>query len=277
MSNAEMPARLSAVALRLAGQVGQGALDWVAAGDAARRADLDQHMAAVRDALADCAAAPGGPAAAVTARAAADARVRAADCSSLGDLLFAMVRSCPDGPFGSGSRCREPGPPLPLLLRYVCGFVEEAVSRDWWPPAEPEAAPDWEAMRLAAACQLISQAEQAAELRWRPASGLIVRRQRRPDYAPPHSWSASRQSGPKPYDLGPHGPIGSCAPAGCAPADAWWPPTAEAVESVSHLAFAFVQARRPRGRTAESLLAFLTSTASTCPMSSLRRVLTQSD
>src|ERR1700691_6285569 len=85
------------------------------------------------------------------------------------------------------------------------------------------------------------------------------------------------QSGPKPYDLVPHGPIGRCAPAGCAPADACWPPAAEAVESVSHLAFAFVQARRPRGRTAESLLAFLASTASTCPMSSLRRVLTQSD
>jgi hypothetical protein len=39
--------------------------------------------------------------------------------------------------------------------------MEEAVTRDWWP--EPDTDPDWESMRIAAVCQLISQAE-AAEL-----------------------------------------------------------------------------------------------------------------
>jgi hypothetical protein len=105
---------------------------------------------------------PGGTAAAATARGAADARVGAAEP---GGLLATLMDSCPDVPFGSGAHSREPIPPLALLLRYVCGFIEEAVGRDWWPAADPQAAPDWESMRLAAACELISQAEQAAELR----------------------------------------------------------------------------------------------------------------
>ncbi len=156
---------MSAVALRVAGEVGERALGHAAAGDAGGRADLDQHVAAVRDALADCATVPGGPVAAATARGAADARVGAADCGGLSALLITLMGSCPDVPFAAAARGREPVPPLALLLRYVCGFIEEAVSRDWWPAADPQAAPDWESMRLAAACQLISQAERAAELR----------------------------------------------------------------------------------------------------------------
>jgi len=156
---------MSAVALRVAGEAGQRALGRIAAGDAGGRADFDQHVAAVRDALADCATVPGGPVAAATARGTADARVGAADCGGLSGLLITLMGSCPDVPFTAAARDREAIPPLALLLRYVCGFIEEAVSQDWWPAADPQAAPDWESMRLAAACQLISQAEQAAELR----------------------------------------------------------------------------------------------------------------
>ena len=50
----ERPARLSPAALRLAGHVGQTALDRVAAGGVAVVAELDQHVAAVRAELAAC-------------------------------------------------------------------------------------------------------------------------------------------------------------------------------------------------------------------------------
>jgi len=75
-----------------------------------------------------------------------------------------MVRSCPDVPFVADARSPEASPPVPLLLHYLCGFIEEAVTRDWWPYDESDAGPDWESMRIAAACQLISRAEAAAEL-----------------------------------------------------------------------------------------------------------------
>ncbi|MGB6458306.1 MAG: hypothetical protein WBH47_27860, partial [Streptosporangiaceae bacterium] len=53
---------LSAVGLRLADEVGQRVLDWVAAGDLSASAALDQHVAAIRTALAGCQ--PADPAAA---------------------------------------------------------------------------------------------------------------------------------------------------------------------------------------------------------------------
>ena len=157
---------MSAVALRVAGEAGQRALGRIAAGDAGGRADFDQHVAAVRDALADCATVPGGPVAAATARGTADARVGAADCGGLSGLLITLMGSCPDVPFTAAARDREAIPPLALLLRYVCGFIEEAVSqgigglrltRRPRPTGSPCASRP--------PCQLISQAEQAAELR----------------------------------------------------------------------------------------------------------------
>jgi Family of unknown function (DUF6401) len=155
---------LSAVSLRLAGEVGQRALDQVAATGPAARADLDQHVAAVRAAIADYPMAAERQTAAIAGRAAVDARVGAAGRPGLGELLSAMVRSCPDVPFvpdaGSPPECV----PLVLLLHYLCGFIEEAVTRDWWPEPGTDADPDWESMRIAAVCQLISQAEAAAEL-----------------------------------------------------------------------------------------------------------------
>jgi Family of unknown function (DUF6401) len=157
--------QLSAVCLRLAGEVGQATLNRIATGGASAQADLDQHVATVRTALDRCGPATGRQAKSVARQAAVDARVGADACSGLGDLLSASTRGCPDVPFVGDASAPEPGLPLPLLLHYVCGFVEEAVTRDWWPGADAESAPiDWESMRIAAVCKLISAAEREAEL-----------------------------------------------------------------------------------------------------------------
>jgi hypothetical protein len=157
-------AGLSAVSLRLAGEVGQYTLNCVADGDPALRADLDQHVAAVRAAIAEYPMDGERRNAAIAGRAALDARVGEAGCQGLGELLSAMVRSCPDVPFVSDACSSEESVPLVLLLHYVCGFLEEAVTRDWWPLGDEQAGPDWESMRIAAVLRLISQAEAAAEL-----------------------------------------------------------------------------------------------------------------
>ncbi len=159
------PPPLSAVGLRLAGEVGQATLNQVAARGAAEQADLDQHVAAVRAAITDCQSARGREARAVARHAAVDARVGPAARAGLGELLSAAARSCPDVPFVADACTREPTPPLALLLHYLCGFVEEAVTRDWWPAHEPDSVPiDWESMRIAAVCRLISAAEAESEL-----------------------------------------------------------------------------------------------------------------
>ena len=151
---------LSAVSLRLAGAVGQRALDWVAASGPSARADLDQHVAAVRAAIADYPMAGERQAAAIAGRAAVDARVGAAGCPGIGELLSAISRSCPDVPFAGDAR--TPQSPA-LLLHYLCGFIEEAVTRDWWPEPDSQRDPDRESMRIAAVCHLVSEAEAAAE------------------------------------------------------------------------------------------------------------------
>jgi hypothetical protein len=165
-------ARLSAVGLRLAAEVGQRTLDRVAS-DPAARAELDQHAAAVRSAVTDCAAGPRA-AAAVAGRAAVEARVGAAGCAGLGELLSAIAGSSPDVPFAADEGGQQESLPLTLLLHYVCGFVEEAVIGDWWP--DRAARPDWESMRLAAACRLIADAEAAADQRPGRPQGLTARR-----------------------------------------------------------------------------------------------------
>jgi Family of unknown function (DUF6401) len=157
-------AGLSAVSLRLAGEVGQHTLNRVADGGPALRADLDQHVAAVRAAIAEYPMDGERRNAAIAGRAAVDARVGEAGCQGLGELLSAMVRSCPDAPFVSDARSSEESVPLVLLLHYACGFLEEAVTRDWWPLGDEQADPDWESMRIAAVLRLISQAEAAADL-----------------------------------------------------------------------------------------------------------------
>jgi hypothetical protein len=154
------PRPLSAVGLRLAGEVGQATLLRVAADGAAIQADLDQHVAAVRAAITECQAAHGREASTIERHAAVDARVGPGAGTGLGELLSATTRACPDAPFVADACAREPGPPLPLLLHYLCGFVEEAVTRDWWPATDRDSLPiDWESMRIAAVCTLISAAE----------------------------------------------------------------------------------------------------------------------
>ncbi|MGB6457706.1 MAG: DUF6401 family natural product biosynthesis protein, partial [Streptosporangiaceae bacterium] len=71
---------------------------------------------------------------------------------------------CPDLPFADSPWYTDDVPPLRLLLHYVCGFVEAAVRTDWWPGETATGAADFVAMRLAAVCRLIRQAETAATL-----------------------------------------------------------------------------------------------------------------
>ena len=138
----ERPAGLSPAALRLAGHVGQTALDRIAAGGVAIVAQLDQHVAAVRAELAACSGARRSGAAAAGAPGPGDA-------------------TCPDVPFVASALHAEAAAPLELLLHYTCGFVRAAL-RDGWTPAASADADDWVSLRLAAICQLISQAEAAA-------------------------------------------------------------------------------------------------------------------
>jgi hypothetical protein len=159
------PRPLSAVGLRLAGEVGQATLNRIAAGGAAVQADLDQHVAAVRAAITECESARGREASAAALHAAVDARIGPSARTGLGELLSATTRPCPDVPFVADACSREPSPPLPLLTHYLCGFVEEAVTRDWWPAGDRDRLPiDWESMRIAAVCKLISAAEAESEL-----------------------------------------------------------------------------------------------------------------
>lgn len=71
--------------------------------------------------------------------------------------------TCPDVPFVNSALRTEAVLPVQLLLHYASGFVEAAVRSDWW-PGESADSRDWPSIRLAAICQLIIQAEAAAEL-----------------------------------------------------------------------------------------------------------------
>jgi|ERR1022692_1375838 DNA-binding transcriptional ArsR family regulator len=112
---------------RLAGQIGQASLDRL--GDGAHP-ELDQHLAAVRDAIA----------------------------ATL------------------GRRRDEPAQVLSALVRYASGFVDAATGRGWWPSAASDQPVDWESMRLAAVCLLVSElsstvAEIPIKTGRRPGSG----------------------------------------------------------------------------------------------------------
>jgi hypothetical protein len=131
----ERPAPVTAAALRLAGHVGQTALERIPADGAAALAQLDQHIAAVR---ADLGASQRYPAGSAEA-------------------------ACPDVPFVPDALIPEPVVPAGLLLHYACGLVEGALRSDWQ-PAVSAGSRDWASMRLAAICHLIRQAEAAAEL-----------------------------------------------------------------------------------------------------------------
>jgi hypothetical protein len=188
---AELPAELSAAALRLAGHVGQTALDRVADGGLAAVAQLDQHVAAVRAELTICQQSAGndtrvadqtasrasgrggrtgrGTRLGRSARTGRSSRTgrgtrsgRTSDLESRLAMLRTETVTCPDVPFVGDALQPEATVPLTLLLHYASGFVEAGVNSGWW-PAQSADATDWASLRLAAICQLISQAEAAAD------------------------------------------------------------------------------------------------------------------
>jgi hypothetical protein len=71
---------------------------------------------------------------------------------------------------------RKPGSAqmLSALVGYASGFLEAATSRGWWPATGADHAPDWESMRLAAVCQLVSEASQRPAHDHGGASGLCA-------------------------------------------------------------------------------------------------------
>ncbi len=126
---------MSEISLRLAGDVGAAGLR-LATGSPGLLATVDQHAAEVRDALA---AGPyfgraGGP-----------------FCSSAGEMRDALAGERGEG---RAERHAEPGPATRLLLAYARGFVDAAIGRGWSPRGG--AATDWETLRLAAICQLMT-------------------------------------------------------------------------------------------------------------------------
>ena len=172
---AEPPVQLSAVALRLVGHIGQTALDRLADGGAAAVARLDQHIAAVRATLAACQ--PPTLASAQRAGFAAGREFAAEHKSGASAARLAHLAAgrpaaspidaeavCPDVPFVGTALAADAVLPIRPLLHYACGFIEAAVSSDWWPGESARYGSDWESMRLAAVCKLIGQAEVAAEL-----------------------------------------------------------------------------------------------------------------
>ena len=187
MSSRDAAVPLSAVGLRLTDEVGQDVLDWVASGDLVLSAALDQHVAAVRAALAACPPDELGSAWRAGQTAHQEARSQAArsqptrphharrygagkqpdPARGQGEATQAAAEiSCPDAPFADSPWHADAALPLQLLLHYACGFVEAAVRADWW-PGENDTATDavgFESVRLAAVCRLVRQAEAAAML-----------------------------------------------------------------------------------------------------------------
>jgi hypothetical protein len=171
---------LSAVALRLTDEVGQAALDRIAAGNVAAAAELDQHVAAVRGELAACgpsqppaarcaghsAARAGWPQPALPRHAHRRAAARQTASSAAAPARTATAAAaCPDVPFADNPWHGDAPPDIRVLLHYACGFIEAAVRADWW-PANPAVGYqiEWQALRLAAVCRLIRCGEAIAAL-----------------------------------------------------------------------------------------------------------------
>jgi hypothetical protein len=98
----------------LAGQIGQAGLDRLAG---AADPGLDQHVAAVRAAIAAVLPRPGAGSAQV----------------------------------------------LSALVRYASGIVDAATGRGWWPASTADQPLDWESLRLAAVCHLVTEASQGPD------------------------------------------------------------------------------------------------------------------
>lgn len=165
----EAPVSLSAASLRLVGHVGQVTLDRLREASVACLADFDQHIAAVRAELTVACQLPSDTVASRVGRGAGrktarNARgSRAAKTAAVPTPPTGTDVSCPDVPFTSSALCAAPVLPRILLLHYACGFVEAAVSSGWQPSVTSRGG-DWESMRLAAICHLVTQAKAAAAL-----------------------------------------------------------------------------------------------------------------
>lgn len=174
--------QLSAVALRMAGHVGQVALDRIAEGGVAATAELDQHIAAVRAELTICQqpfAAGAEPGRRRPSRSrnllrrlsasngwgnpSGSGSGRTDDLQTRLALLRSAKVTCPDVPFVSDVFQGEATVPVTLLLHYASGFVEAGIGSGWWPGKSADAT-DWVSLRLAAICKLISQTEAAADV-----------------------------------------------------------------------------------------------------------------
>jgi hypothetical protein len=154
---------ISDIALRLAGLIGQSTLDRMGT-DPAAVAVLDQHIAAVHAALARARSPrPAAP---------------AADALTLGVLDSGALDSGALGPDGRGPAFAGVTGPVPddpdlcvtapvgpgELLQYACGFLEASVGTGWQPALSDDEPADWRSLRLAAVCELITQARLAADV-----------------------------------------------------------------------------------------------------------------
>lgn len=126
---------MSEISLRLAGAVGACGLG-LAAGSPGVLAAVDQHAAEVRDALAGATGS------------------LQADVTDVTDLVPESWAAEANDATAGGR-----GPAARMLLRYARGFVEAAMGRGWVPT--PTAAMDWESLRLAAVCLLLTQSQPA--------------------------------------------------------------------------------------------------------------------
>jgi Family of unknown function (DUF6401) len=179
----EPSVQLSAAALRLAGHVGQTALDRIAEGELAAAAELDQHVAAVRAELAICQQPPGTRGPHTNRRTAAGILRRCLGLGRAGRVSRSWLRgpthdaselrarlatlrnttvTCPNVPFVGDALQSEAPVPVTLLMHYASGFVDAGLDDGWWPGQSADAT-DWVSLRLAAICKLISQAEAAAD------------------------------------------------------------------------------------------------------------------
>jgi hypothetical protein len=163
---------ISDIALRLAGLIGQSTLDQLGR-DAAAVAVLDQHIAAVHAALAR-ARTPHPPASPANALpldpAALDPAAldsAALDSAALDPAALGPAALDPDGPGSLADlpQLRGTAPAGPgELLQYACGFLEASVATGWQPALSPDEPADWRSLRLAAVCELITQAQLAADV-----------------------------------------------------------------------------------------------------------------
>jgi hypothetical protein len=151
---------ISDIALRLAGLIGQSTLDRMGT-DPAAVAVLDQHIAAVHAALAR-ARSPRPPAPAPDPLTLGALDSGALDSSALDSGGLGPV---PAGPVPDIAELCAPAPAVPgELLQYACGFLEASVATGWQPALSDDEPADWRSLRLAAVCELITQARLAADV-----------------------------------------------------------------------------------------------------------------